>query len=69
MIVNVTRGSIGDKPMYCAYSKTNRFIVYQGRYTVARWMGGRELQCSIMHPRYTRLREEIDAAIAAAENR
>lgn len=60
---------VGGDPMYTAYTKTSRYIVFRGVYTVSRHRRGRQQQVSIMHERYARLRAEIDAAIAKLSER
>lgn len=56
---------LGDKPIFTVYSATQRYHVYDGEYTVARYRDGRSFNMRLMHPRYAGLRAQLDAAIAA----
>lgn len=65
-------GSIGDKPIWNIESEigdgvTSPFQLVNGVYSARRYVRGRPILVSIMHPRYANLRARIDAAIAEAK--
>lgn len=65
-------GSIGDQPIWSIESEigdglTSPFQLVNGVYSARRYVKGRSILVSAMHPRYANLRARIDAAIVEAK--